>query len=95
MSMSKKDFIALADVFIKTDPKRLPESLRELSPLVSQGFEGQWETDRDACADFCASQNPRFNRSRWLAYIAGECGPNGGAITRERRALRAFQGGVR
>lgn len=29
-------------------------------------------------ADFCQSQNPQFNRERWLAYIAGECGPNGG-----------------
>ena len=78
MSMSKKDFIALADVFIRTNPKGLPESLRGLFPLVSQGLEGQWETDRDTCADFCAAQNPRFNRARWLAYIAGECGPNGG-----------------
>ena len=31
-----------------------------------------------ALAGFCASQNPAFKRKRWLAYIAGECGPNGG-----------------
>ena len=31
-------------------------------------------------ADFCASQNPAFNRARWLAYIAGECGPGGGKV---------------
>lgn len=25
-------------------------------------------------------RDPRFNRERWLAYIAGTCGPNGGAV---------------
>jgi hypothetical protein len=33
--------------------------------------------DVNALADFCHSQNPNFNRSRWMGYIAGECGPNG------------------
>ena len=28
--------------------------------------------------DFCAAQNLAFNRERWLAYTAGDCGPNGG-----------------
>lgn len=32
----------------------------------------------DVLADFCQAQNPAFNRFRWLGYIAGECGPNGG-----------------
>lgn len=31
-------------------------------------------------ADFCKSQNGRFDRERWLGYIAGENGPNGGAV---------------
>lgn len=31
-------------------------------------------------ADFCYAQNTRFNRSRWLSYIAGECGKNGGKV---------------
>lgn len=31
-------------------------------------------------ADFCQSQNPNFKRDRWLDYIAGRCGKNGGAI---------------
>jgi hypothetical protein len=30
-------------------------------------------------ADFCQSQNPNFNRDRWLGYIAGTNGKNGGA----------------
>lgn len=29
-------------------------------------------------AGFCEAQNPRFNRSRWLGYIRGTNGPNGG-----------------
>lgn len=29
-------------------------------------------------ATFCRAQNPAFNRERWLSYIAGDCGPNGG-----------------
>jgi len=32
----------------------------------------------DRLARFCASQNPLFKRDRWLSYIAGEVGPNGG-----------------
>lgn len=83
MAMSKKDFIALADVIREREPEKQTE----------EWF--QWVGTKHALADFCAAQNPRFNRERWLAYIEGECGPNGGAITRERRALRAFQGGAR
>lgn len=33
----------------------------------------------ETLADFCQSANPNFNRQRWLDYIAGDCGPNGGA----------------
>lgn len=29
-------------------------------------------------ASFCEEQNPRFNRERWLGYIAGSNGKNGG-----------------
>lgn len=29
-------------------------------------------------ADFCKAQNPRFNRNRWLGYLHGTNGPNGG-----------------
>jgi hypothetical protein len=36
------------------------------------------ETQLDILADFCESRNPRFMRTRWLDYINGLCGPNGG-----------------
>ncbi len=32
----------------------------------------------EVIALFCRSQNPAFNQDRWLSYIRGECGPNGG-----------------
>lgn len=31
-------------------------------------------------AGFCEEQNPRFNRHRWLGYIAGTNGRNGGKV---------------
>jgi len=78
MSMSKKDFIALAD------------TIREFNRTAF------WGTDKDGTkgkanipiqgdtletlADFCSQQNPRFNRERWLGYIAGTNGPSGGAV---------------
>jgi hypothetical protein len=45
--------------------------LRESGPYVGE---------HELPADFCQSTNPRFNRERWLAYIAGECGPNDGTV---------------
>ena len=61
--MTKKHFIELADM-IKD------HNNGNLLPLFS-------DVQIGLIADFCASQNSRFNRERWLSYIAGECGPNG------------------
>ena len=68
--MTKKHFIALADV------------LRTIKPTDKSFQRMQWNIDVNALADFCYSQNPNFNRSRWMGYIAGECGPNGGKVGR-------------
>jgi hypothetical protein len=38
------------------------------------------ETQLDALARFCASQNPRFNYDRWMNYVRGACGPSGGKL---------------
>jgi hypothetical protein len=77
--MSKKHFIELADVMVKTKP--------QTKGFISEGMKAaqadryaQWEHMRDALADFCQLQNSAFNRDRWLSYIAGECGPNGGKV---------------
>ncbi len=71
MSMSKKDFIALADV-IKA------QIAREISypGSVQRPFTYGQITE---LADFCKSQNSAFNRERWFGYINGTNGPNGGA----------------
>ncbi len=34
----------------------------------------------ESLADFCDAQSSSFNRQRWLDYIHGRCGPNGGRI---------------
>ena len=66
--MTKKHFIALANA-IRTENKWGD------AKFSSQQIE--------VLANFCHSQNSQFDRSRWLAYIAGECGPNGGAVKKQ------------
>ena len=63
--MTKKHFIALAD-FLR---------IRTLTPNNGGSFT---ESQIEQLADFCQSQNPQFNRERWLGYIAGSNGKNGG-----------------
>jgi len=67
--MTKKHYIALAD------------AIKDHNTLVAKigGTEFQ-PTQLDSLATFCQRQNPRFNRQRWLDYINGFCGPNGGAV---------------
>jgi hypothetical protein len=71
MSMSKRDFIALADA-IRDSNQRF-----ESGAITAQRF-----SEEHCCvlADFCKAANPNFKRDRWLDYIAGNCGKNGGAV---------------
>ncbi len=62
-SLSKKHFIAIANLIREHSADREAFTLRQV----------EW------IADFLASCNPRFNRSRFLGYIEGSCGPCGGA----------------
>ena len=72
MSMSKKDFIALADVIKEAEKIGYPFSQSNIGLL----------------ADFCQYQNNNFMRGRWLDYIAGKCGKNGGKV-KERKVYFA------
>jgi hypothetical protein len=63
--MTKRDFIRLAE-YIRDNNN---------NPLCQAFTPAQIEH----LADFCREQNSNFKRQRWLDYIAGECGPNGGA----------------
>jgi hypothetical protein len=82
MSMSKQDFIALANVVRELWPNlAIPANLSTPQAHAEKnGQQAQWLKTREALADFCAQQNSNFKRDRWLSYIAGECGPNGGAV---------------
>jgi len=64
--MSKKHFIALAD------------RIKEHNRTCNHGEQFSDE-QLDTLAAFCRSQNSNFKTDRWLDYIAGKCGPNGGA----------------
>ena len=70
MSMSKQDFIKLADALRAEKP----------GDNWNPNKRVQWELDVKAIAEVCAASNPRFKRERWMAYIAGTCGKNGGAV---------------
>lgn len=71
MSMSKKDFIALADAL-----KAAGVGSVNFAPGVAPFHAGIVE----ALADFCQQQNPLFKRDRWLGYLTGQNGPGGGQI---------------
>ena len=64
--MTKKHFIALADWMKDHSSKSL-----------SGGFT---DSHIQSLANFCEAQNPRFNRQRWIEYIAGKCGKSGGKV---------------
>lgn len=76
--MTKQHFIALADAIKKHNQTLERYGKGTFTPFTAD----QMHT----LAAACQSINPRFNRQRWLDYIAGECGPNGGAVKpREKR----------
>ena len=53
---------------------------------------GQWSMDDVySLAGFCKQQNQRFNRDRWLGYLRGECGPNGGKISRAKASTPGLE----
>jgi hypothetical protein len=68
--MSKKDFIALADM-VKNHNSKLVE-FRNPGYTTEMFYEAQLEV----LAQFCAKY-PRFDRQLWLNYIEGNCGPSG------------------
>lgn len=70
--MTKKHFIMLADALRRERPGDHWDPNKRV----------QWELDVKAVADVCKRVNCRFDRDRFIGYINGECGPNGGRITR-------------
>ena len=76
MSMSKKDFIELADLIRWHNQD---QSLRD-NPQPFTPFQIK------LLSEFCKRQNSNFMSGRWTDYIAGECGPSGGAVKRDKAA---------
>lgn len=67
--MSKKHFIALADM------------MREHNRLVGDRGPNLFNHGHiGALAGFCLAQNPQFNTDRWINYLNGKCGSNGGKV---------------
>lgn len=80
--MNKKVLIALAELVRSLQPDMGVPAWQSTPQEHAKrwGMQEQWEKTRESLADFCASQNPAFERDRWLDYIAGECVPNDGAV---------------
>lgn len=72
--MTKKNFIALADAI---KDRRLSSRALDVCSNFAEPFSPR---QLELLANFCESQNPAFNRARWLGYIAGTNGKNGGAL---------------
>jgi len=72
MSMSKMDFIQLAQAFQYARGHAMASTNVEVELAAVM-----------ACAEYvanvCKAANPEFKRERWFSYIKGECGKNGGA----------------
>lgn len=70
--MTKKHFIALADAIRYYNTTAENDNKTTARPFTEPQL---W-----MLASFCAEQNERFNRSRWLGYVAGTNGKNGGKV---------------
>ena len=78
--MSKKHFIELADVLRFQKPIQSVSTEDSYVHGLEDGKAIMWDHMVQHLADFCQSQNGQFKRDRWLQYINGECGPNGGKL---------------
>ncbi len=77
--MTKKHFIELATAtrFIlreMTAQNRILEggAARTPNEIADARTQAHQEILLKTLADFCETQNPRFDRARWIAYVLGE-----------------------
>jgi hypothetical protein len=75
--MSKKHFIAIADAI--REHNTVARRRRDSGIPCAMFLPDHLET----LADSFKRENSMFNRERWLSYVAGACGPNGGEIKRK------------
>lgn len=70
--MTKKDFIALADAIRAHNKVCNDPNYGHSTPFDS--------THLCTLERFLRTRNPNFMPARWIGYIKGECGPNGGCL---------------
>ncbi len=75
MSMSKKDFIEIADAI--KEHNRLDRLQYGSADVDNDTFS---DTQIQTLAAVFKRINPAFMVGRWFDYVAGECGPNGGEV---------------
>ena len=82
----------------KTDIVALADAIRTNNANKRQLCGSVFNPDHlSVLGAFLQASNPRFKHERWLGYIRGECGPNGGKIRKRtyrataRRALPKVQ----
>ena len=74
MARTKKDFIALADTI---------KAHNEVTTRIFGRNAGRMtfsQEELDVLAAHFKQNYPAFKSNRWLDYIAGKCGKNGGAV---------------
>ena len=66
--MSRQDFIALGDMLRLLRPHDIEDN-GSTYYYFFLGAKKQWETTRDALAQYCAEGRGQFDRERWLRYV--------------------------
>lgn len=67
--MTKKDFIALGDVVSLLKIVDCRQRYTQTEHAKEIGEVTMWESFVESLASFCATQNPRFNREKWIKYV--------------------------
>lgn len=75
MPMTKKDFIALADALRERYPH-----VRDINSPEESDIRSGYDLAIEVIHDKLVSMFTRFNGERWVGYIRGENGPNGGRV---------------
>jgi hypothetical protein len=72
MSMSRRDFVALAEAiqYARGHAMASTNVEAELAGVMASA---------EYVANACKAANSNFKRERWFDYIMGKCGKNGGA----------------
>jgi hypothetical protein len=66
-TMTKKHFAALAANLATTRPESPNVNWSDSAYLTGRAALDQWQLTRDGIAMFCSTQNPNFDRERFIA----------------------------